>query len=58
MISFNTFSRTTSALLLAFVFTAGSTAHAQERDEFSIAWSIYVGWMPWGYGDAEGIVDK
>ncbi|MBK1673604.1 lipid kinase [Ectothiorhodospira shaposhnikovii] len=31
---------------------------AGERDRFSIAWSIYVGWMPWGYGAAEGIIDK
>ncbi|MDR9426449.1 MAG: lipid kinase, partial [Marinobacter sp.] len=31
---------------------------AEEKDQFQIAWSIYVGWMPWGYGEAEGIVDK
>ncbi|MEX0732232.1 MAG: putative urea ABC transporter substrate-binding protein [Aquisalimonadaceae bacterium] len=31
---------------------------AQEKDRFRIAWSIYVGWMPWSYGDAEGIVQK
>lgn len=29
---------------------------AQER--FSLCWSIYVGWMPWEYGDATGIIDK
>ena len=23
-----------------------------------MCWSIYVGWMPWEYGDASGIVDK
>lgn len=28
------------------------------KDSFSICWSIYVGWMPWEYGDAAGIVDK
>ncbi|SEP19114.1 putative urea ABC transporter substrate-binding protein [Aquisalimonas asiatica] len=33
-------------------------AVAQERDSFRVAWSIYVGWMPWGWGEAEGIVDK
>ena len=27
------------------------SASAQERDSFSIAWSIYVGWMPWQYAD-------
>lgn len=33
-------------------------AQAQERDEFSVCWSIYAGWMPWAYADAEGIIDK
>ena len=28
------------------------------RDQFSICWSIYVGWMPWSYGADEGIVKK
>jgi NitT/TauT family transport system substrate-binding protein len=28
------------------------------RDSFKIAWSIYVGWMPWGYAAEQGIVDK
>jgi NitT/TauT family transport system substrate-binding protein len=35
-----------------------SPATAAERDSFRIAWSIYVGWMPWGYGEAEGIVER
>ena len=33
-------------------------ADAQERTEFRIAWSIYVGWMPWGYAADAGIVDR
>jgi len=28
------------------------------RDQFSICWSIYVGWMPWAYGAEQGIVEK
>ena len=28
------------------------------KDSFSICWSIYVGWMPWHYGESEGIVKK
>lgn len=28
------------------------------RDQFSMCWSIYVGWMPWAYGAEQGIVDK
>jgi len=33
-------------------------AAAQERTEFKVAWSIYVGWMPWGYLEDSGIMDK
>lgn len=42
----------TCALLLT------TTATAAERKSFSVCWSIYVGWMPWGYGAQEGIVKK
>lgn len=28
------------------------------RDSYKVAWSIYVGWMPWGYADSAGIVKK
>lgn len=31
---------------------------AMARDHFKICWSIYVGWMPWGYAADEGIVSK
>ena len=30
---------------------------AQEKDEFRVAWSIYAGWMPWGYLEESGIMD-
>ena len=30
---------------------------AQEKTEFRVAWSIYVGWMPWGYLEDSGIMD-
>jgi NitT/TauT family transport system substrate-binding protein len=45
-----------AALLCASLLA--NPAAAQQRDSFKIAWSIYVGWMPWGYGEAEGIVKK
>ncbi|MFP4252146.1 MAG: putative urea ABC transporter substrate-binding protein [Guyparkeria sp.] len=51
-----------TATVLSVATLAGTAAApqalAEERDSFQIAWSIYVGWMPWGYGEAEGIVDK
>jgi NitT/TauT family transport system substrate-binding protein len=31
---------------------------ASGKDDYKIAWSIYVGWMPWGYAKDAGIVDK
>lgn len=44
-------------LLLAMAATINSpVSFAQQK--FSLCWSIYVGWMPWEYGDASGIIDK
>ena len=47
-------------LLLAttIVATTAMPAFAQEKTEFKLAWSIYVGWMPWGYLEDSGIMDK
>ena len=33
-------------------------AQAAEKKDFKVAWSIYVGWMPWGYATDAGIVKK
>jgi NitT/TauT family transport system substrate-binding protein len=33
-------------------------AQAAPKKDFKIAWSIYVGWMPWGYAADSGIVKK
>ena len=33
-------------------------AVAQAKTDFKVAWSIYVGWMPWGYASDTGIVQK
>lgn len=38
------------------ITSLGNRAHAQ--DSFSLCWSIYVGWMPWEYGDSSGIIKK
>ncbi len=47
---------TAAALLVFTLYPAGSVA--QQRDSFRIAWSIYVGWMPWGYGEEAAIVER
>lgn len=35
-----------------------SPAVAAKKKEFNIAWTIYVGWMPWPYAVEAGIVKK
>ncbi|MEM7445977.1 MAG: putative urea ABC transporter substrate-binding protein [Pseudomonadota bacterium] len=48
----------TAVLAASTAFIAAQPAGAQERTEFSVAWSIYVGWMPWGYIEESGIMDR
>lgn len=48
-------------LLLSTTFlvsTLAMTSHVHAKENFKVCWSIYVGWMPWEYGDKSGIVDK
>ena len=41
------------------VLSLTTTAFASEKKEsFKVAWSIYAGWMPWGYATEHGIIDK
>lgn len=45
--------------LIAGIFVIGfSTADAQNRPRFHVAWSIYAGWMPWDYAQNSGILKK
>jgi NitT/TauT family transport system substrate-binding protein len=37
---------------------AASPAAAAEKTNFNVAWSIYVGWMPWDYAEQSGILKK
>lgn len=44
---------------VAAAMTLGAnSALAETKSEFKVAWSIYVGWMPWGYLESSGIMDK
>src|SRR5271168_3531271 len=47
-------------LLLCIVNAAsiGAPCSAAERSSFNVAWSIYVGWMPWDYVDCSCILKK
>jgi NitT/TauT family transport system substrate-binding protein len=49
----------TAGLLLVFACTlAAQPAGAAEKQSFKVAWSIYVGWMPWDYANQSGILKK
>jgi NitT/TauT family transport system substrate-binding protein len=52
----NLFARTLGAAAIAGLALA--PAMAAEKKDFKVAWSIYVGWMPWGYATDAGIVKK
>src|SRR6187399_1397110 len=48
-----------SVLICALLsFALVHNAAAAEKTSFKIAWSIYVGWMPWDYADQSGILKK
>jgi NitT/TauT family transport system substrate-binding protein len=40
------------------VIALAGPAMAAEKTQFRVAWSIYVGWMPWGYAAESGIMKK
>ncbi|MDP2408929.1 MAG: putative urea ABC transporter substrate-binding protein [Pseudolabrys sp.] len=50
----------TVAIAAAALLTAAplSPAFAAKKKEFNIAWTIYVGWMPWPYAAEQGIIKK
>lgn len=47
-----------SSIIIMSLFLAVAAQPALAKDKFKICWSIYVGWMPWEYGDTTGIIDK
>ncbi len=49
--------RRLAALALAAGFRRCAAA-AEAKTDFKICWSIYVGWMPWGYIQDSGIMKK
>lgn len=48
-----------SLILAASMLALGANAASAEvKKDFKVAWSIYVGWMPWGQAADAGIVKK
>jgi NitT/TauT family transport system substrate-binding protein len=53
--------RTIAVLAVAAALLSAAVsppALAQAKTDFKVCWSIYVGWMPWGYLEESGIMDK
>lgn len=48
----------TIAAAAVLAATLGAPALAAPKTDFKIAWTVYVGWMPWGYLETSGIMDK
>ena len=53
----STIKKTFLAAVCAALLLVPMSAQA-ERTDFKIAWSIYVGWMPWGWAGDNGILKK
>lgn len=52
---------TLTKILISMVLTTAVTLTSpvsRAQGSFSLCWSIYVGWMPWEYGDSSGIIKK
>lgn len=47
-----------SVLAASVALSLAAHAEAAPKKDFKVAWSIYVGWMPWGYAADHGIVKK
>ncbi|UKV15374.1 putative urea ABC transporter substrate-binding protein [Thalassospiraceae bacterium SW-3-3] len=53
-----TFFKTLSFAAVLSASLAFQPAHAEQKSDFKVCWSIYVGWMPWGYLQDSGIMKK
>src|SRR5262245_56588457 len=58
MLSISRFARTVLALCAMAMLIQTPSAMAAEKKAFKVAWSIYVGWMPWDYANQSGILKK
>jgi NitT/TauT family transport system substrate-binding protein len=46
------------AVTLLALASPPTRAAAAEKKNFKVAWTIYVGWMPWDYANQSGILKK
>jgi len=45
-------------MLVSTLLGFSASALAAEKKNFTLAWSIYAGWMPWPYAEQSGILKK
>jgi NitT/TauT family transport system substrate-binding protein len=58
MLHFKSLSRLAVLFCAITMVAFAPAAGAAEKSSFKIAWSIYVGWMPWDYAAQSGILKK
>jgi NitT/TauT family transport system substrate-binding protein len=57
--SFNRLLKSSLLVVMALCASVALPASASDaKQTFKVAWSIYVGWMPWDYADQSGILKK
>lgn len=52
------FAKFLGVLAIALMAVIQMPATAAAKTDFKVCWSIYVGWMPWGYLQESGIMKK
>ena len=57
-LSMQKLTRGLAGVAAAALLLGAQPALAEKKESFRVAWSIYVGWMPWAYAAEKGIVDK
>ncbi|HUM07363.1 MAG TPA: putative urea ABC transporter substrate-binding protein [Acidocella sp.] len=58
MLTRKDFLKSSAALTAAATMAGGAPASAATKKKFTLAWTIYVGWMPWPWAAEKGIVKK
>jgi len=47
-----------ACLAAGLALLTSTSSHAAAKTDFNVCWTIYAGWMPWEYAQAQGVVDK
>ncbi|NWB94130.1 putative urea ABC transporter substrate-binding protein [Pseudomonas agarici] len=47
-----------ACLAAGLTLLTSPSSHAGAKTGFNVCWTIYAGWMPWEYAQAQGVVDK